>query len=232
MEMRTNNIMRLQLINVSIAILGLGSLWSLSEVMLGGAMRNAGLPFRAGILTGVGIGIMGISMGIFRKPLMLLGIALVAILGKQLVVPILHVSIMCKANSCLAVMLQGFALTGVVTLTRRKLDKGNLFRIASGMSAGLLAVTAFYFIGMHLAPCPYLMSFNYPGGYKAFLTVEGLVWMTFSGILFPVGYWVGARFRDTIVVLIKRRPLFYFATSAALVVCCWVVSAFAISAGF
>lgn len=231
MEVRINEIKRAQLVDVLIAIVVLGSLWGLSEVVLGGAIRAAGLPYRAGILTGVGIGIMGIAVGVLRKPSMLAGIALVAILCKQLVVPILNVSVMCKANSCLAVMLEGLALAGVISLAGRKLDRGHLAQIASGASAALLAAAAFYFIGMRVAPCRYLLSFNRPGGFVAFLAVEGLVWAVFSAILFPAGYWVGSRLRETVLALRTREPLFYYTTFAALVVSCWVVNAFAIAAG-
>lgn len=229
--MKTDEIKRAQQVDLLTTILVLGSLWGLSEVVLGGAIGAVGLPYRAGILTGVGMGIMGIAISAFRKPLMLAGIALVAISCKQLVVPILHVSVMCKANSCLAVMLEGLALAGVVSLAGRKLDRGHLAQIASGASAALLAAAAFYFIGMQVAPCRYLLSFNRPGGFMAFLAVEGLVWAAFSAMLFPAGYWVGARLRDAVLALRMRKPLFYYTTFAAIVVCCWVASAFSIAAG-
>ena len=231
MEIKINMTKRSQPVNVLIAILVLGSLWGLSEVVLNSAIRTAGLPFRAGILTGVGIGIMGVAIGIFRKSSILIGIALVAILCKQLVVPILHVSVMCKANSCLAVMLEGVALTGVVSLAARKLERGYLPRIAVGASGALLASIAFYFIGMRVVPCPFLRSFNRPGGFVAFLTVEGLVWAVFSAIFFALGYWLGTRFRNPVLTLQTRKPLLYYTTSSALVICCWAASAFAIGAG-
>ncbi len=231
MEVKINEIKGTQSVNVLIAILVLGSLWGLSEVVLNGAIRTAGLPFRAGILTGIGIGIMGIAIGIFRKSSILIGIALVTIFCKQLVVPILHVSIMCKANSCLAVVLEGVALTGVVSLAGCKLESGHLPRIVSGASAAMLAAIAFYFIGMKVVPCQFLLSFNRPGGFVAFLTVEGLVWAIFSAIFFPIGYWLGARFRNTVLTLQTRKPLLYYTTSFALVICCWAASAFAISTG-
>ena len=229
--MKTNEINRAQPVDVLIVIIVIGSLLGLSEVVLNGAIRAAGLPYRAGILTGVGIGLMGIALGVLRKPFALLGIALVAILCKQLIVPILHISLMCKANSCLAVMLEGLSLTGIVSLAGRRLDRSRLSQIASGGSAALLAAAAFYFIGMRVAPCRYLLSFNRPGGFTAFLAVEGLVWVIFSATLFPVGYWVGARLRDTVLAMGTRKPFFYYTTSGALVVCCWVASAFAIAAG-
>jgi hypothetical protein len=231
MKGRTGEIIRAQRVDLLITILVLGSLWGFSEVVLGGAMSTAGLPYRAGILTGLGMGIMGIAISTFRKPLMLAGIAFVAILCKQLVVPILHVSVMCEANSCLAVLLEGLALGGVVSLAGRRLDRGYLIKIVSGASAALLAAAAFFFIGMQVAPCRYLLSFNRPGGFMAFLAVEGLVWAAFSAMLFPLGYWTGARLRNVVPVFGTRRPLLYYITSAALVVSSWVASGLAIATG-
>jgi len=222
---------RFRLVDGLIGIVVLGSLWGLSEVVLAGAIRAAGLPWRAGILTGVGMGIMAIAVGLFGISSMPIAIALVAVLCKQLVVPILHVSVMCKVNSCLAVMLESLALAGTVTLMRHRLRKRRLFRIVSGASAGLLAAIAFYFIGMRVAPCRYLLSFDRPGGFQAFLAAEGLVWAIFSGILFPVGYWAGERLVRAVPRLRTKSPLFYYTTSAALVLCCWVASALAIAAG-
>lgn len=231
MEMETYQTKGTQLVDVLLGIAVFGSLWGLSEVVLGGAIRAAGLPYRAGILTGVGMGIMGIAVGAFRKPAMLTGAAFVAVLCKQLVVPILHVSVMCKANSCLAVMLEGLALAAVVSLAGRKLERSHSAPIAGGASAALLAAAAFYFIGMRVAPCRYLLSFNRPGGFLAFLAVEGLVWAIFTAMLFPAGYWVGVRFRDSGLALRTGKPFLYYTALTALLVCCWVGSAFAIAAG-
>jgi hypothetical protein len=231
MEMKTDEIKRTQHIDLLIITLVLGSLWGFSEVVLGGGLAASGLPYQVGILIGVGMLIMGIAISAFRKPLMLAGIAFVAVLCKQLVVPILHVSIMCKANSCLAVMLQGGALVGVVSLAGHKLDKGYPAKIASGASAALVAAAAFYVLGMRVAPCQYLLSFSRAGGFTAFLTAEALMWAVFSGLLFPVGYSMGTRLGDTVPALRTRKPLFYYTISAALVVCFWATSAIAIAAG-
>jgi len=230
--MRNDEIKRAQPADVWIAIMVLGSLWGLSETALSGVITAAGLPYRAGILTGVGIGLLAVAVAAFRKPLILPAIAAVAILCKQLVVPILHVSVMCKANSCLAVMVEGLVLAGGVTLAGRKLHRGTLARIASGALAALSAAAAFYFVGMRVAPCRYLLTFDRPGGLQAFMVAEGLVWAVFSGLLFPAGYWVGARLEDSGFALGRKNPLAYYVTSAVLVVLCWLASAFAIAAGF
>jgi len=218
--------------DVWVGILALGSLWGFSEVVINGAIGAAELPYRAGILTGIGIGLMAIALAMFRKPLMLVGIAIVAILCKQLVVPLLHVSMMCKANSCLAVLLEGLAMAGTATLAGRKVHSSNLARMASGVSAALLAAGAFHFLGIRLAPCQYLLSFNRPDGLLAFLAAEGVPWAIFSALLFPVGYRIGEWLEDTTLALRTRQPLLYYATNGALVVGCWLASAAAIVAGF
>lgn len=128
---------------------------------------------------------------------MLAGIALVTVLRKQLAVSILHVSVMCKANSCLAIILEGIALAGVTSLAGHKLNGSYVARIVSGGSAALLVTAAFYFAGIRLAPCRYLLSFDRPGGFVLFLTAESPVWAAFAALLFPVGYWVRMRLQDT-----------------------------------
>ncbi len=100
-----------QLTDVLLVIAVLGSLWGLSEVVLSGAIRMTGIPFRAGILAGIGIGLIAVAVGAFMRMGIILLIPIIAVLCKQLVVPILGVSVMCKVNSCVAVMLEGFAVT-------------------------------------------------------------------------------------------------------------------------
>jgi hypothetical protein len=76
-----------------------------------------------------------------------------------------------------------------------------------------------------------LLSFEGPSGFAAFLAVEGLVWAAFSAAFFPVGYWVGTRLRD-VILMPERKPWLYYATSATIVVGSWTASAVAIAAGF
>ncbi|MCX5801867.1 MAG: hypothetical protein NTX17_10860 [Candidatus Eisenbacteria bacterium] len=222
---------RKRAVDVLIAIALLGSVWGFLEVVLGGAIKAAGLPQRAAIMTGLGMGVMGIALGAFRRPLMLVAIPIVAVLCKQLVVPILHVSILCKANSCLAVGLDGFALAAVAGIAGRRMDKGYTIKVVSAASAALLVRGTFYFMGMNLAPCAHLLSFNRAGGFVSFMAYNGLAWAAFSALLFPVGYWIGAQLKEPVLVLGTRRPSLYYVASAVAVILCWGASALAISSG-
>jgi len=221
-----------QTLDVWIAILVLGSLWGFSEVVLSSAIRAAGLPYRAAVLTGIGMGLMAVTISVHRKPWMLAGIALVAVLCKQLVVPVLHVSVMCKANSCIAVMLGGVILAGAVSLAGRRLHRGTVARIATGAAAALLSAVAFHFVGMRVAPCRYLLTFNRAGGLTAFVAAEGVPWAVSTGLLFPIGCWIGERLEAANLATGAAKPHVYHAASAAIIILCWVTSALAIAAGF
>ncbi|MBC7234049.1 MAG: hypothetical protein H5T68_12500 [Chloroflexi bacterium] len=218
--------------DVWITILALGSLWGFSEVVVNGLIQRAGLPFRAAILTGIGFCLMAIAVALFRKPWMLAGIAVVAILCKQLVVPILHVSVLCKANSCLAVLLEGLALAGAVSLAGRVLLQRGVARAGTGAAGALLAAGAFHYLGIRLAPCQYLLSFNRPGGLLAFLVAEGVPWAISSALLFPLGYRIGEWLEANVLSLRLRQPVAYYAANAGLIAACWAASAVAIAAGF
>jgi len=172
------------LAHILIGILVFGSIWGLSEVALGGGLRAAQFPYRAGLLTGIGVALMGIALVIYRKPLMLLGIGIVTVLVKLLAIPILNIPVMCKANSCIAVMTESVALSLVAILLMGEMSKSIHARMGSGALAAIIASVSFYFIGMQVAPCKYLLSFAPVG----FIITEGLIWAAFSACLLPLGY--------------------------------------------
>jgi len=214
------------LVRLAIGIIVFGSIWGLSEVALGGGLQAANFPYRAGLLTGIGIAIMGTALAIYKKPAMLIGIGLVTVLVKLLAVPILHISVMCKANSCIAVFTEAVALSLVAFLLMSKMGESVHARIGAGASAAILASVGFYFVGMQVAPCQYLLSFT-PGG---FIVTEGLIWAAFSAILLPLGYLAGEKLAAINSQVLTRRPIYYI-TSASTVLFCWGVSALAIAAG-
>jgi len=212
------------------AVLVLGSLWGASEVVLGSAIAAAGLPWRSGILTGVGFGLMGVACGALGRPSLLPPIALVAVSCKLLVVPILRVSVACEVNSLLGVMCDGLALGGVALLAGRRMAARLPVRISVGASAALFASAGFYVAGMGVAACRSLASVPPLGGVVSFIAVKGLVWAGFAAVLFPVGHWAGARLRDAVPAFGARRPRAYRAVSAAIVAACWAASALTIAA--
>jgi hypothetical protein len=176
-----------------IMIIALGSICGLFEVVLGGALTAASFPWRSGLLTGLGLGVVAFAYAIYRKPLMAIGIASVAILVKQLAVPVLGRTFMCNTNSCLAVGLEYLALAGVAVFTMKKMQSSGGLRFLTGGAGALVGSIAFLWIGMRVAPCNYLMSFNQAGGFVSFLYKESLNWTIFSAALFPLGWLIGVK---------------------------------------
>jgi len=209
----------------------LGSVWGFLEVVLGGAMKSAAIPYKGDILTGLGIGLMAVLLALWKRPAALLAVAVLAVAVKQLAVPILQLPLFCGANSCLAVGLAGGALAGTSAMAGGRLTRGVGTRIATGISTGLLASTGFYLIGMHLAPCRYLLSFNRPGGYAGFMVSEGLIWAALAGVFLPAGYGLGKRLRASLAVAGSRRPVAYFTAMGTIAAAAWIASGLAIAAG-
>jgi len=214
-------------VHLIIVILVFGSMWGLSEVVLGGWLTAARFTYKAGLLTGIGMGLMGMALVICKKPPALIGMGLVTALVKLLAVPILHISVTCMANSCLAVFIEALAISLVTFLLMGGVHRSVHIRMAAGAAAGITAAVGFYFIGMRVAPCTYLLSFT-PAG---FLITEGLIWSAFSAVLFPLGYLAGIGLEEKVIPLLTRKIPLYYATASAVVVICWGVSAIAISSG-
>ena len=214
------------LVYVIIGILVFGSLWGLAEVAIGGGLRVAEFPYRSGLATGIGILIMAMALVIHRKPWMLLGIGVVAVLVKLLAVPILQVSVMCKLNSIIAVLIQSIALTLIASLFMTQIGRSIHARMGSGALAAIIASVGFYFVGSAAAPCEYLLSFTASG----FIITEGLIWAAFSACLLPMGYLAGEKLAASTSPLLRVKSL-YYATSAAVICICWAGSAIAIAAG-
>ena len=188
-----------------ILALVLGSLWGLCESVFGNVSRAAGIPFRGGMLTGIGMMLMGFGFGIMRRPLPAMFVALVAAATMQLSVPVLHCSFLCKANSGLAVMLHGGMLAGCLSLYGRRRARTSSGYALAGFSAAMLSSLVFYFAGMRLV---------------RFLFREGAVWGAFSALLLPAGVMAGSRAAAALYSWKIHRPgVMYGASLASIAVC-------------
>ncbi len=217
---------RSRLLDLLVPMLVFGSVWGLSEIALGGGLKAAGFPYRSGLLTGIGLGIIGAAIAIYRRPLMGVGIGLVAALVSLMAVPLLHVTVLSRANSVLAVFIEGATLALIAALVARR-NAGNTYvRMGTGVAAALAASALFYTIGGHVAPCAYFWSFGSTG---TFVLREGLIWATFTGILFPLGYLVGERL--AVKGAIVRRAAGYYGVAAMISSLAVGGSALAILAG-
>ncbi len=209
-----------------LGILLFGSIWGVFEVVLGAGLQAVNFPLRAGSLLGMGMFTMGVALALYRRPLMLIGIGIVTGLVKLLSIPLLHLSLTCKANSSLAVGLEALALTLVVGGLRERVEGGLSMRMGAGALGALLGAGGFYLVGMRVAPCSYLLSLSPLG----FMVREGLSWALFSAILFPVGYLMGRRLQPTLSLLLGEKPSLGYATCIGISAVCWGFSALTIVA--
>ncbi len=210
----------------------LGSAWGLSEALAGGTVRSAGLPMRAGILTGIGMLIMGFGLGAGLRPGNMLLVAAITAATMQLAVPVLNCSFLCRANSGLAVIFHGTSLAAVLFAAGRFGGKPAVRYGIAGVAAAGLSALAFHTAGPHLAPCDYLLSFTGEGGLASFMWREGAVWAAFSAVLLPTGVAFGERALRGIARLRLNRPGAYYGTAAASISLCLVLIVLSIQRGF
>jgi len=216
-------------LGILLGVLLFGSIFGLSEVALGDGLKATGFPYRSALLTGMGMGIMGAALALYRKPAIPFTIGLVGASVKLLAIPILGISIMCKANSCLAVALEASALSLVAFVLLRGMDRSIYIRMGAGALAAMLGAVGFFFIGMRVAPCNYLLSFQ--GNLSGFLGTEGSLWAAFSALLLPLGWWVGEKIKEKAPLFSERKPLYYFA-STSIIFLSLGMSAWVIGLGF
>jgi len=200
---------------ILIGILVFGALWGLVEVVLGGALRFGNFPYRAALLTGIGMGaICGVALGIFRKPVMIIGIGITAALIKLLIVPVLNVPVTCMANSSLAVSLEAIALSAVGLIFIKTMNRSVRTQILVGASGAFVGSMLFWSIGMYVAPCKYLLSFA--GSPGRWMITESLLWIAFSAVLLPIGYLAGTKMLEKINSMVKTKPLPVYASSISI----------------
>lgn len=210
-----------------LTILLLASLWGLIEVSLAPWLREVALPWRAALLCGLGMGLAGVALGLYRRPLLLLLMPLGAIAVKMLAVPLMGVSPLCQLNNCIGIGLEGGLLVAVLLPAGGALWRTVNRRLLVGAAVPLLAAGAFWYIGMRAEPCNYLLSFNTAGGLMRFLGQEGARWALVSIPLFPVGFRVGSLLAKPLRLWSSQRLLIVNTTVSLLLAVVWIAGAMA-----
>ncbi len=209
----------------SLAVLALcGALLGLAEIVVSIIMRNAGLPYRSAVLSGLGMGLMALGLALYRRTYAILGVTAVAALCKVLAIPVFQPPFFCNSNACIAVLLNGAALSGIAAVAGRRMERSVILRGAAGVGAALLGVAAFYSLGVYVQPCRPLLSVNAAGGFLAYLSSKGLPAALASGLLLPVGYALGTRLRDMRLTVPGRSGLVGYPFATAILAACWLLN--------
>jgi hypothetical protein len=216
---------------VIIGILVFGSIWGLLEATLGGFLNMIIFPNKGAIMGGIGIAIMGAALAIYRKPAMLPGIGIVAASFKWLnswllFVPVSAIHIV---NPAMAIFLESLAFSLVVTFLMYRIYKNVYVGAWAAFLAGLISVTAYGYFSVYIMHAPLFARMGV-SSVPEFIAGHGVIQAVFFGMLAPLGYLLGKKLTATAPVFL-RRPLYYYATSAAIVCVCLVISAIAVQAG-
>ena len=223
---------RRSLLNLIIGILLFGSIWGFFEATLGGFLNMIIFPNKGAIMSGIGVAIMGGALAIYRKPSMLPGIGIVAASFKLLNVGFLFVPISAVyiINPAMAIIFESLAFSLVAAFVMNRIAKNAFVGIGAGIFTGLISATAYVYFAIYVMHAPLFerMGVNSIGG---FILNQGVVQAAFFGILLPLGYLVGEKLAANTFPVLIRRPLYYYATSVAIICFCWGISAVTVMAG-
>ncbi len=195
---------------ICIALL-LGSVWGFFEVFFKDVLSMGGKPFASAIMTGIGVALMAVGYGLFKKARMFFSIAVFTIFARMIIVPVLGCSPMCRANAVVALALLG-ASTALAFGISSRFSKNTMK--TGGLTAGagvMVSGVSFYYAGMACAPCQYLQNFTAIGGLATFMSVEVISWAVFSAVLFYPGYLAGVKARKAVNAWSESRPVPYYA---------------------
>lgn len=216
---------------IIIGILVFGSIWGLFEATLGGFLNLIVFPNKGAIMGGIGMAIMGTALAIYQKPAMLPGIGVVAASFKWLNSWLLFVpaSAIFIINPAMAIFLESLAFSLVVTFLMHRIDKNVYVGAWAAFLAGLISVTAYGYFSVYIMHAPLFERMGV-SSVPQFIASHGAIQAVFFGLLAPLGYLVGKKLAATFPVFL-HRPLYYYATSAAIICFCLIISVVAVRAG-
>lgn len=228
---KTKSVDQKSMVYFLFGILVFGSIWGFFEATLGGFLNLILFPNKGAIMSGIGAAIMASGLAIYKKPVMLPGIGIVAALFKWLnswllFVPINAVQII---NPAMAIFLESVAFCLVAIFLMKRIAKNTFIGMVTGCLVGIISATAYVYFAVYATHSPIFVRL----GIKSigdFIIGNGLIQAAFSGILLPLGFMIGEKFISKAPVVLTRKTL-YYATSVAITVTCWGISAVALMSG-
>jgi hypothetical protein len=218
-------------LRVVIGILVFGSIWGLVEATLGGALHLVHFAYKGAITGGIGMLIMATFVVMYRRPKLAFCIAVIAALFKPLSALIYGQPIFAPfvVNPASAILLEGLALSLVVSLLFKRFESSIKTRIGAGVAAGYLSIILF---GV-------LASAAGMGNWASWGLAERVssVFANGTGLaivgtaLLLLGYLVGTKFRPNFWQLMTVKPKAFYASTVAITAFCWIGAAVAFASG-
>lgn len=232
-----NNMKNYKTISISsitqyvIGILVFGSIWGLLEATLGGAMHLVNFPNTGAIMGGVGMAVMGLSLALYRKPLMLMGIGAIAASFKLLNVWLLLIPINVPhiINPVAAILLEAIAFSLVASLLMNWMTKNPYTFVWGVVLAGMLSAFSFALVAVYVTHIP-ITTQSGIDSVREFVISNGLVQAIFAGVLAPLGYLAGKKLTLITSYVSARKSVFY-AISTTTILACLGISTLAIITG-
>ena len=218
------------LVHLIIGILVFGSIWGLLEATLGGFLHLIIFPNKGAIMSGIGVAIMASALAVYRKPVMLLGIGIVAASFKLLNVWLLFVPIgaIHIINPAMAIIFESLTFSIVAVFLMDRISRNALVGVGAGVLVGLISATVWVYFAIYVMNAPLYARVVFTAG--EFIANQGVVQAAFWGMLLPLGYLTGTKLGLLTSPALTRRAL-YYGTAAATICVCWGVSAIAVAAG-
>jgi hypothetical protein len=201
-------------------VLMLGSVWGLSEVLLGVGLKTCAQSISGSLMTGVALFFIAASWNASRTLLIPVLVVLVASAFKLfdavlLGLPVMHGAI---GNPIFAFLLEGFAFVLIVAVFRNTSWRKTSTRALLGAGSALIAVGLFPLVrfATGVPACVY-------GNTMIPLSIMfAPLAIAFSAFTVPLGFPAGERIRyafDHRELLIRSTILRYMASPATLVMC-------------
>jgi hypothetical protein len=212
------------ILSTIIGILVFGSVWGLVEATLGGALHFVHFAYKGAITGGIGMAIMATFAVMYRRPRLVLWIAVIAALFKPLsaviyVKPIFDPSVV---NPASAILLEGLAFTLVVSLLFKRFESSIRTRIAVGISAGYLSAIIYAILASSLGM----------GNWASMGVTERVIAALTNGTslaivgtcLLLLGHLVGTKLRPNFWQFMTVKPRAFYASTIAIMAFCWIVA--------
>lgn len=218
------------LVHLIIGMLVFGSIWGLLEATLGGFLHMIIFPNKGAIMAGIGVALMSSALAIYRKPGMLFGIGVVAASFKLLDVWIFSLAITSVniVNPAMAIVFESLAFSLMATFLVKRTENSSLVGMGGGALAGMLSAVSYVYFAIYVMHADRAGRVITTAG--AFIANQGVVQAAFFAVLLPLGYLVGKKLVTKTSPVLARRSL-YYATSVAIIVFCWGISAIALMSG-
>lgn len=218
-------------IHLIIGVLVFGSIWGFLEATLGGFFHLVNFPNTGAIMGGVGMAVLGAALAIYKKPIMLPGIGIIAASFKLLNAWLLFVpaSAVYIINPAAAIIFEALAFSLVVAFLMDRIEKNIYVGVWAAVLAGIMYSIAFVYFAVYVTHSPIFASLGIQN-IGQYILGNGLVQAAFFGVLAPLGYLMGKKL-VSITPVTLTRPSVYYAGSAFTVLFCWGLSAVVIIAG-